>query len=140
NAGTYHLEIDGQNVTGPVTINDTGGWQSYQTLTKTNISISAGRHELRLSQDSTGANGTVGNYNYFIFTATSTNPPPVFVQSAATFPSAFADDNAAIVNTTAKTITIPATNSTRFYRLRSAGTTKISNVHIIGTNVVMTYQ
>jgi len=140
NAGTYHLEIDGQNVTGSVTVNDTAGWQTYQTLTKTNVSISAGPHEVRLSLDSTGVNGTVGNYNYFIFTATSTNPPPVFLQSAASFASAFADDNAAVVNTTAKTITIPKNTSTRFYRLRSTVPTKILSVQILGANVVMTYQ
>ncbi|MEJ0091490.1 MAG: ThuA domain-containing protein [Limisphaerales bacterium] len=140
NAGTYHLEIDGQNVTGSVTVNDTGGWQIYQTLTKTNVSINAGPHEVKLSLDSTGANGTAGNYNYFIFTATSTNPPPVFLQSTASVPGPFADDNAAVVNTTTKVITIPISTSTRFYRLHSSGPTKILSVQIVGTNVVMTYQ
>jgi mannose-6-phosphate isomerase-like protein (cupin superfamily) len=49
NAGTFHVEIDGTNVTGTITVNDTGGWQIYQTLTKTNISIAAGVHVLRLA-------------------------------------------------------------------------------------------
>ncbi len=75
NAGTFHIEIDGQNKTGTMKMNDTGGWQTWTTLTKTNIAISAGQHVMRLAFDTTGANGTVGNYNYFTFTATSTNVP-----------------------------------------------------------------
>jgi PKD repeat protein len=136
NNGTLiHVEIDGQNVTGSMAVTNTGNWQIYQTLTKTNISISAGQHQVQLSEDTGG-----GNYNYLIFTATSTNPPPVFLQSTASFASAFADDNAAIVNTSVKTITIPKNTNTRFYRLRSAAVTHILNVQINGTNVVMTYE
>jgi hypothetical protein len=75
NAGTFHLEIDGVNKTGTLTMNDTGGWQTYTTLTKTNLAISAGQHVLRLALDTSGANGTVGNYNYFTFTVTNTDAP-----------------------------------------------------------------
>jgi hypothetical protein len=138
-AGTFHVEIDGQNKTGSMTVPDTGGWQTYTTLTKTNIAISAGQHLLRLALDSTGANGTVGNYNYFTFTATSTNAP-VFLQSAGAVTEAFADDHAAIINLGAKSITIPKSASTRFYRLRSSVQTRIVSVQIVGANVVLTYQ
>ncbi len=136
NNGTLiHVEIDGQNVTGSMSVTNTGNWQIYQTLTKTNISISAGQHQVQLSEDTGG-----GNYNYLTFTATSTNPPAVFLQSTAGLTGAFADDNAAAVNTTTKTITIPKSTSTRFYRLHAVVPTRIMNVQIIGTNVVMTYQ
>jgi len=70
NNGTLiHVEIDGQNVTGSMSVTNTGNWQIYQTLTKTNISISAGQHQVQLSEDTGG-----GNYNYLTFTATSTCP------------------------------------------------------------------
>jgi glucose/arabinose dehydrogenase/type 1 glutamine amidotransferase len=136
NNGTLiHVEIDGQNVTGSMSVTNTGNWQIYQTLAKTNISISAGQHQVQLSLDTGG-----GNYNYLTFTATSTNPPAVFLQSTAGLTGAFADDNAAAVNTTTKTITIPKSTSTRFYRLHAVVPTRIMNVQIVGTNVVMTYQ
>jgi len=140
NAGTFHLEIDGQNVTGIITVNGTGGWQVYQTLIKTNVSISAGPHELRWVADSTGNNGTAGNHNYFTFTATSTNLPPVMLQSTAALTSTFADDPGAIINTAAKTVIIPKTNLARFYRLRAAVPTQITKVQVINTNVVLTYE
>jgi hypothetical protein len=93
-----------------------------------------------LTLDTIGGNGTVGNYNYLTFTATSTNPPPVFLQSTANFTSAFTDDSSASVNISTKTITVPKTQSSRFYRLRSTLPTQILNVQLVGTNVVMIYQ
>jgi len=139
NAGTFHIEIDGVNKTGTMTMNDTGGWQIWTSMTKTNIPISAGQHLMRLAFDTTGPNGTVGNYNYFTFTATSTNTP-VFLQSAGAVNGSFADDSAAVINLGAKTITIPRSPGTRYYRLRSIVSTRIISIQIVGTNVVMSYQ
>ena len=39
--GSFHVEMNGANVTGSITIPDTGGWQSWQTVTRT-VSLSAG--------------------------------------------------------------------------------------------------
>ncbi len=86
-----------------------------------------------------GANGTVGNYNYFTFTATSTNVP-VTLQSSWAIDSGFADDNSALANLAAKTITVPRSSSTRFYRLRSAVSTQMLSIRLVGTNVVLRYQ
>src|SRR5260370_39745484 len=52
----YHVEVDGNNVTGSVTVPNTGGWQTYQTLTKTGVSLSAGQHILRVVIDNGGMN------------------------------------------------------------------------------------
>src|SRR5262249_6830821 len=83
NAGTYHVEIDGVDRTGTYTMNDTLGWQSWRTLVRNNISLTAGQHVVRLALDSSGANGTVGNYNYLLFmAATPTNPAPAATFSA----------------------------------------------------------
>jgi hypothetical protein len=68
NGGVFHIEFDGVNKTGPMTNSDSGGWQTWRTLTKSNISLSAGPHIMRLVMDSNGANGTIGNFNYFTFT------------------------------------------------------------------------
>jgi glucose/arabinose dehydrogenase len=76
NGGTFHIEIDGVNKSGPMTNSDSGGWQTWRTLSN-NIGITAGPHVMRLVEDTSGANGTVGNFNYFTLTAIKTNPAPV---------------------------------------------------------------
>jgi hypothetical protein len=62
--GTFHLEVDGVDRTGPVTIPDTGGWQSWVTVTTTGVTLRAGTQVWRLVVDRAGAAGTVGNLNY----------------------------------------------------------------------------
>jgi glucose/arabinose dehydrogenase/PKD repeat protein len=77
--GVFHLEFDGVDKTGPMTNSNSGGWQTWRTLTKTNVGLTAGLHTMRLVMDSNGANGTVGNFNWFSLTGVSTNPPPLLV-------------------------------------------------------------
>jgi hypothetical protein len=43
---------------------DTGGWQVWQTVAISNISLGAGPHVLRLVMDADGATGGVGNFNW----------------------------------------------------------------------------
>lgn len=76
NGGNFHLEIDGINKTGSLTNSDSGGWQTWRNLTKT-FGMTAGVHLMKLVFESNGSNNTVGNYNYFTFTAIATNSPPV---------------------------------------------------------------
>jgi Carbohydrate binding module (family 6)/Right handed beta helix region len=65
--GTFHIEIDGVNVTGTMTAPNTGAWQTYTTVTKTNVSVTAGPHVVKLVMDGTGANSSVGNFNWIAF-------------------------------------------------------------------------
>jgi glucosylceramidase len=71
--GTFHLESNGTNLTGPVTVPNTGGWQVWRTVAAT-ASLTAGRQILRLVMDSRGSGG-VGNFGRIEFT-TGTTPPP----------------------------------------------------------------
>ncbi len=75
--GTFHVEFDGMDQTGPMTNSDSGGWQTYRTLTSKSFGLTAGPHVMRLVEDTSGANGTVGNFNYFTLTAVAISPPPV---------------------------------------------------------------
>ena len=52
-----------------MTIPNTGGWQNWQTLTTTGVSLSAGQQVMRIAMDTNGATGAVGNFNYLKFTA-----------------------------------------------------------------------
>lgn len=65
--GTFHLEMNGANVTGSLTVPDTGGWQTWQTVTAS-ATLAAGRQVARLVADTTGA-AAVGNFLSIRFTA-----------------------------------------------------------------------
>ena len=63
--GTFHIEVNGVNKTGPITVPNTGGWQTWQTITKTGVSLSAGTQVIRVVMDSIGASGSIANFNWF---------------------------------------------------------------------------
>ncbi len=58
--GTFHLEMNGTDVSGPVTIPATGDWQQWQTVTTT-VSLTAGPQIARIVIDSSGPYRLVGN-------------------------------------------------------------------------------
>jgi hypothetical protein len=63
--GRFHVEVDGVNVTGFLAVPNTGGWQTWQTVSKGGIALSTGSHAIRLVMDTgTAENGGVGNYNW----------------------------------------------------------------------------
>jgi hypothetical protein len=68
--GTFHLEIDGANVTGALSIPDTGGWQNWQSVTA-NVALPAGVHAARLVLDVNGLYA-VGNFDSMTFGGVAT--------------------------------------------------------------------
>jgi glucosylceramidase len=62
--GVVHVEADGQNVTGPVAIPNTGSWQTWTTVGSSAIALTAGPHALRLVVDRASTDGLVGNVNW----------------------------------------------------------------------------
>jgi subtilisin family serine protease len=74
--GTFHVEVDGFDVTGPMTVPDTGGWQLWQTISSAAIPLDAGSHLMRVVIDTKGTSGWMGNVNYFRWTAPGVNGPP----------------------------------------------------------------
>jgi hypothetical protein len=62
--GKFHMEVDGVNITGSLSIPNTGGWQKWSTISKTGIALSAGAHTLRLVMETNASNGFVGNFNW----------------------------------------------------------------------------
>ena len=69
--GRFHIEINGVDRTGPFTVPDTGGWQTWVTVRKTGLTLSAGQQVWRLVLDSNGQTGFVGNFNYIRAVAAS---------------------------------------------------------------------
>ena len=69
--GTFHLEFDGKDVTGPISIPDTGGWTTLQTISKEGINLEAGQQTMKLVMDTEGEVGSTGDIDCLIFTAAS---------------------------------------------------------------------
>ena len=69
--GTVHLMLDGTNVTGAVALPDTGGWDTWKTVSKTGVSLSAGAHILKLVADANGSGGTVADINWISVSSSS---------------------------------------------------------------------
>ncbi len=68
---TFHVEFAGINVTGPLTIPNTGGWQAWTNVTAT-VTLAAGVQSMRVVVDGSPT-GFVGNLNY-IRLESATNP------------------------------------------------------------------
>jgi carbohydrate binding protein with CBM6 domain/phospholipase D-like protein len=74
--GTFHVEVNGANVSGPISVPNTGGWQTWTTLSST-VTLAAGQQSMRVVLDSPGAGGgAVGNLNWISFVSTAPPPPP----------------------------------------------------------------
>jgi len=80
--GTFHLAVDGVNVSGPMPVPDTGGWQTFINLMKPGVALTAGTHVLRLSFDTDLYNN--GNINWLEFTAATTVLPWPVITVVAT--------------------------------------------------------
>jgi hypothetical protein len=63
--GTFHVEVNGVNKTGPIAVPNTGSWSTWQTVTKTGVALAAGTQVIRVVMDSIGASGSVANFNWF---------------------------------------------------------------------------
>jgi hypothetical protein len=62
--GKLHIEIDGVNVTGSLTVPATGGWQTWKTISKSAIPFAAGKHVVKLVLDAEGPAGAIANINW----------------------------------------------------------------------------
>lgn len=66
---TFHIEMNGVNVSGTITVPNTQGWDSWQTVSINNVSLVAGQQIMRVVFDSFDL-----NLNYVTFTSTPAIP------------------------------------------------------------------
>jgi alpha-L-fucosidase 2 len=59
---TFHVELDGVNISGTITVPNTTGWQTFQTAIVTTPSLTTGSHILRIFEETGGF-----NINYISF-------------------------------------------------------------------------
>ena len=65
--GSFHLEIDGKNVTGSLKFTNTGGFEKWATVRKAGVKIAAGKHTIKLVIDSSGGHKVAANINWIKF-------------------------------------------------------------------------
>jgi len=64
----FRIEVDGVDLTGPVPVPNTTGWDTWQTISLAGIPLTQGQHVLRLVMVTRNAeNSGVGNYGYLSF-------------------------------------------------------------------------
>jgi hypothetical protein len=73
--GTFHLEVNGTDRTGPITIPDTGSWQAWSTVQRSGVALGSGTQVWRIVIDSAGSSGAVGNLNYIRVSSGVTSSP-----------------------------------------------------------------
>jgi len=63
--GAFHIEIDGTDVTGSLTVPNTGSWTTWQTISQAGVALTAGTHVMRVVMDTDASSGYVANFNWF---------------------------------------------------------------------------
>jgi hypothetical protein len=56
NNNKFRIEIDGADVTGLLTVPNTGGWQNWTNVTKSSVTLPGGEHVLRFYTTTGGFN------------------------------------------------------------------------------------
>lgn len=59
---SFHVELNGVNISGPITVPNTGDWQAYQTVNVTTPVITAGQKVVRIVMDTDGFNLSYLNF------------------------------------------------------------------------------
>jgi Glycosyl hydrolases family 16/Carbohydrate binding module (family 6) len=59
--GDFHLEVDGKPITGSITVQNTGGWSNWKAILGGTVSLTKGKHVLKLKMDKEGKTGAIGN-------------------------------------------------------------------------------
>jgi len=77
--GTLHVEFEGTDATGPMTIPATGSYQTWTTISRP-VTLDAGTQAMRVRLDSAGPSGGVGNLNWIRVASASGTPASLFRQ------------------------------------------------------------
>jgi hypothetical protein len=71
---TFRVEVDGVDRSGPISVPNTGAYQTWQTISTPGIPLAAGKRVIRVVLLTAGSSGGVGNFNWFRLTEDSSPP------------------------------------------------------------------
>jgi subtilisin family serine protease len=72
--GTFHVEVDGVDRTGTLSVPNTSAWEGWTTVGKAGVTLSAGSHVIRIKADTAGALGYVANFDSITVTPAQSGP------------------------------------------------------------------
>ncbi|HEY1164071.1 MAG TPA: carbohydrate-binding protein [Chitinophaga sp.] len=113
---TFHVELDGQNISGTIAVPVTGGFQGWQTVSVNTPALTTGVKTLRIAMDAADLNI---NYLTFAIAGSGGSAPQVNITSPANNAAFF--DNADIVIKANATDTDGTINKVEFFQ----GATKL---------------
>ena len=73
--GKFHVEVDGVNVTGPLSVPSTGGWESWRTVSSGAFDLATGQHRMKLVLETNGTSGLTGNFNWLTVRSVAVSTP-----------------------------------------------------------------
>jgi len=65
--GIFHLEFDGKDVTGPIRVPDTGGWDKLEMIAVDGVELETGNFVMRMVMVEEGPSGSIGDIDYIHF-------------------------------------------------------------------------
>jgi hypothetical protein len=65
--GTFRLEFNGVDRTGPIAVPDTGGWANLKPFSHGGVKLVAGRQVMKAVMATGGKSGSIGDIDYFKF-------------------------------------------------------------------------
>lgn len=65
--GTFHLEFNGVDSSGPITVPDTGGWEHLKPFSHQGVKLKAGRQIMKVVMSAPGQSGSIGDIDYLKF-------------------------------------------------------------------------
>jgi len=83
---TFHIEMDGKDITGPIQVPNTGGWQIWRTVTLKGIPLTTGEHVMRIAFDSDYMNLNYVEFKDVVTSIGRHNMPDVYAH-----PNPFSD-------------------------------------------------
>jgi hypothetical protein len=83
---TLHIEMDGNDVSGAINVPNTGGWQTWQTVTVNGVSLTAGEHIMRIAFDA-----SYMNLNYVEFRDVITGMHNEISEEVNVYPNPFTE-------------------------------------------------
>ena len=89
--GLFHIEMDGVDITGPISIPNTGGWQVWETITLNDINLPAGEHIMRIVFDS-----DYTNLNFVEFKGLITGDVNTALYRFSLYPNPFGNEGLSI--------------------------------------------
>jgi len=78
----FHIELDGTNITGSITVPKTGGWQTWQTVSAVTPVLTTGQKELKFVFETDGF-----NLNYFSFSKATVGVNHIGKMVSAVYPN-----------------------------------------------------